>query len=397
MIEHDNIIYISFISELGGVETFAYEMVKKYKDLDIAVVFKSCDSKQYNRLRKYCKAYKHTNQKIKCKTIVINYDNSILDYVEDIENVQVCETIHADYTDPHYRQYPIIDKRVKRWLGITKHVCESFSKKFGVKTELCYNPLTIDEEPPLITLLSATRLSVVKGKQRMIELAKALDKANINYIWYVFTNDTDAIDSPNVIFMKPTLDIFKWFQQADYVVQLSDTEACSYTINEALYRNIPIIVTPLPYLESIGYKDKKTGYTLNFDCSNVDEIVKNINNIPKFNFNKLEDNYAKILAKGKSHYKEDMMKNYVVKALKRFTDLEEKVQRDKDDVFNCTEERCDVLVNNKYAVLVKIEVPEVKKESKVKEIVEEKQLMDELTDKVKKNAKSKKTTKKTVE
>lgn len=394
MIEHDNIIYISHISKLGGVETFAYEMAKKYKNLDIAVVFKSCDVEQYKRLRKYCKAYKHTNQRIKCKTIVINYDNSILDYVEDIDNVEVCETIHADYCNSNYKMYPVIDKRVKRWLGITEHICKSFGNKFGVKTELCYNPLTINEEEPIITLLSATRLSPIKGKSRMIKLVKALDEANVNYIWYVFTNDTDEINSENVKFMQPTLDISKWFQQADYVVQLSDTEACSYTINEALYRNIPVIVTPLPYLESIGYKDGKTGYTVEFDCSNINEVVKNITNIPKFNFNRLEDNYANILSKGKSHYEEDMMKNYVVKALRRFTDLEDKVQREKDEVFKCTEERCNILVENKYATLVKIEVPEVKKESKVKETVEEKQLMDELTEKVKKSSKVKKTIKK---
>ena len=29
MIEHDNIIYVAYISEIGGVETFVYEMVKK--------------------------------------------------------------------------------------------------------------------------------------------------------------------------------------------------------------------------------------------------------------------------------------------------------------------------------------------------------------------------------
>ena len=32
MIEHENIIYISYISEIGGVETFAYELAKKYKE-----------------------------------------------------------------------------------------------------------------------------------------------------------------------------------------------------------------------------------------------------------------------------------------------------------------------------------------------------------------------------
>ena len=41
----------------------------------------------------------------------------------------------------------------------------------------------------------------------MIKLAAALDKANIKYIWFVFTNDTGKINNSNVIYMKPRLNI----------------------------------------------------------------------------------------------------------------------------------------------------------------------------------------------
>ena len=58
MIEHTNILYMQTISELGGIETYVYEVIKKYKDLDIAVVCKSCDPKQMKRL-KYLKNMKH--------------------------------------------------------------------------------------------------------------------------------------------------------------------------------------------------------------------------------------------------------------------------------------------------------------------------------------------------
>ena len=68
------------------------------------------------------------------------------------------------------------------------------------------------------------------------------------------------------------------------MVEIENKDYDIYTINEALYRNIPVIVTPLPYLEEIGYKDGKTGYTLKFDCSNLNEIVEKIQKIPSFNF-----------------------------------------------------------------------------------------------------------------
>lgn len=83
MIEHNNIIYIKDFSEIGGVETFTYEMAKKYRNLDIAVVCKTAHPTQLERVRKLCPAYLHTNQKIKCKVAIINYDTSIIDFIDE--------------------------------------------------------------------------------------------------------------------------------------------------------------------------------------------------------------------------------------------------------------------------------------------------------------------------
>lgn len=316
-IKHKNIIYARDISELGGVETYVYQLAKKYKDLDIAVVCKTIHPNQLKRLEKICYVYKHTNQKIICDVAVINYDSSIIDYItpeiwkqnlKENDPRGIYQGVHADYSNPVYKEIPH-DDRIKTYLCITKFILKTYPKIIGADNAmLCYNPLTVEDETKPLVLVSATRLSVVKGKNRMIALAKELDRREINYIWYVFTEDRNAIDSPNVIFMNPRLDVYKWISQADYVVQLSDTEACSYTINESLYRNIPIIVTPLPYLKEIGYKDKINGYTMEFDCSNVKEIVDNILNIPKFEFKHLKDKYGKIFIKSKSDYYDKYLK-----------------------------------------------------------------------------------------
>lgn len=61
----------------------------------------------------------------------------------------------------------------------------------------------------------------------MIKLAEELDKANVNYIWLVFTNDTNAIPNENVIYMKPKLNIRPYIASIKgkgYGVQLSDCE-----------------------------------------------------------------------------------------------------------------------------------------------------------------------------
>ena len=373
-IVHDNIFYIRDYSELGGVETFVWELVKKFKDKDIAVVYKSAHKNQLKRIKRYCKAYRHTNQKIICKVAIINYDVSIIDYITSeiyAENLKrddkrgIYQVIHGDYTHPVYKWKPPTDARIKTYIAVTQHVLETFKQLTGVNNVvLGYNPLMIEKSEEKIILLSATRISPIKGKDRMIKLANALDNAGINYVWFIFTNDRDAINSPNVIYCKPTLNIGWWFDKADYIVQLSDTEACSYTINEALYRNIPVIVTPLPYLKEIGVEHGKNSYIMNFDCGNISEIVENIQNIPKFKFKKLEDKYDEIIADGKSRYEEEKDMKIKVKAIINFKDMEAgRIQRKIGDEFICESERAEYLKEHRAVEFIEV-IDEKKKEKK---------------------------------
>lgn len=364
MIIHDNIIYLSYCSEIGGVETFIYELAKKYKDRDIAIVVRQIDKKQLKRLSKFCWVYEFKGQQIICKTAIINYDVTIIPYI--CKEAKIYQTIHADYEHKFYQNKFPTNDRIYQHIAITEHLVESFKRCTG-KTNviLGYNPLTIDKDEPYLTLVSATRLTAIKGKKRMECLVQALDRAGINYIWYIFTNDTDAIESPNVLYMKPRLDVSKWISKADYVVQLSDTEACSYTINEALYRNIPVIVTPLPYLEEIGYKDGKTGYTLEFDCSNVEDIAKKINNVPKFTFKHLEDIYGDLFTNKPSEYKEENMKAKV-KCTNGYYDVILKRMVEKGEEQIVDNERAEYLIGLGLVELVeRVEVKPEKEDKKL--------------------------------
>lgn len=206
-------------------------MVKKYKDLDIAVVYKTAHPNQLARIEKYCPTYQHTNEDIICKVAIINYDTSIVEYITPKiwkenakEDEGIYQTVHADYENPAYTWRPPTDKRIKSYIAITKHIEQSFKKLVNVDNVIQgYNP--ISEEPDnKIVLVSATRLSKIKGKDRMIKLANALDRCGVDYIWYIFTNDTDAIDNNNIVYMKPRLDVRHWIKRAHYLVQLSDTE-----------------------------------------------------------------------------------------------------------------------------------------------------------------------------
>ena len=282
------------ISALGGIETYVYELVKKYKDLDIAIVSKKCEQNQASRIRKYCKLYIHTNEKIKCDVIVINYDQSILNYVN--EDAKVYQAIHADYTNLniYHGRYPQPNERITAFLGITQYLCDNLQEKLKPnEIQLCYNPLTIDDKKPII-IVSATRLHENKGADLMQKFINEMDRQNVYYLWFVLTGDKGALKGNNIIEIPPRLDIDKFLSFATYVCLCSKSEACSYTLNEALFRNIPILTTDLPYLKEIGYEDGINGYTINRDGSNIKDIVKKIYNIPSFNFKRFEDNYENI-------------------------------------------------------------------------------------------------------
>lgn len=368
MIKHKNILYLNYISEIGGVETFEYEMVKKYKDLDIAVVYKYADKRQLERLKKYCRVYKHTNEKIECEVAIINYDISIIDYI--CKNAKIYEVIHGDYENKVYTIKPPVHDRIYNYVAITKHIYDSFKKITGKENViLSYNPLTIEEDKDKLILVSATRLSPIKGKNRMIMLANELDKQGIDYIWYIFTNDTKEINNENVIYMKPRLDISHWLKQADYLVQLSDTEACSYSINEALYRNIPVIVTPLPYLKEIGVENGKNAYILEFDCSNIEELVSKLKNKLTFEFKELKDEYDSILVKSKSHYEEDKKMKVKVRCILKggYDDIKLKRHINQDEEYIVDFERAQYLKENN-AIEILEEIKEEKEEKSRKKI-----------------------------
>ena len=54
MVEYGNVILCHGIGKIGGIETFFYELARKYKDYDITIVYAYGDEKQLRRLKKIC-------------------------------------------------------------------------------------------------------------------------------------------------------------------------------------------------------------------------------------------------------------------------------------------------------------------------------------------------------
>lgn len=338
---YTNIFYFDRLNKIGGVETFFYEIAKKYCDNDITVLYSYGDMNQIRRLKKLIRVIKYTGQNIKCKKAFFNYS---LKPIGNIEAERYYEIIHANYKDLGI--HPNVHDKINEYIGVSQSVCDIFTELTGLPCTLCYNPITIEKPKRVLYLISATRLTREKGKDRILKLAKALDDAEIPYIWTIFTNDTKEIKHPRIIFMEPQLNIRDYIAKADYTVQLSDTEAYCYTMIESLLLNVPVIVTPWACLKELNITNDY-GFILPFDMTNipVDEIYNK-----KFNFkyNLKPDNWNQILELSKSTYKEELNSIYTVEALSayqnnRLVDAELGYIPEPGEVWDVSKERFDLL------------------------------------------------------
>lgn len=301
MIESNNIFYFSHINSIGGVETFFSNIAKKYQDYDITVLYKTGDQEQINRLKKYVRCLHYNNQKVKCKKFFINYNIDIIDNVEAEEYIQIVHTVYNEYWKP----YP--HPKITKYVGVSKVACEAFEKVMNIPCELCYNPILVDESNKVLRLMSATRLTSEKGKERMVQLSKLLDEAGIPYLWLIFTDDNLPINNPSIMYMKPRLNITPYMKGAHYVVQLSnDVEGFGFTPGESLSVGTPVIVTDVRAFKEIGV-NKDNGFILNLDMNNVpiQEIYEKAGNF-NFKYEPPKDVWNKLLAPGKSTYQEEL-------------------------------------------------------------------------------------------
>ena len=300
--KYSNVFYVSHFNVIGGIETFIYELVKKYSKEDITIVYsaETSDRKQLKRIRKYARVIRqpyNAREKIKCNKLFTMYVSNI----DLFEADEVIQLVHADYKRQKLR--PNKDKRINEYYAVSKEAAKSYEYLINKKVGVCYNPIKIEKPKKVLKLISATRLTKEKGLDRMKYLTYLLDQAGVPYMWLVFTNQKDAIKNPNVIYMEPRLDIRDYIAEADYLVQLSDVESMCYSVCESLELKTPVIVTPCPVFKELGIKNKEHGYIVPFDMSNI-SIEEIYNNIPKkFSFKTPSDIYDKLLVKGKKTYK----------------------------------------------------------------------------------------------
>lgn len=346
---YGNVFFVNNILEIGGIETYLYEIAKKYHEYDITIMYGVADARQLNRLRKLVRCIKRPRY-VKCKKAFIPYDLNL----EGVEFEELYQVVHANYKIQ--TMTPNTDSRITKYIGVSEWVAKDYEdllKDHGIdkKVEVFYNVLEVEEQPKILKLISATRLSSEKGGKRIAKLAEALNAKKIPFIWLIFTKDKGAIPNiPNVIEMPTTLNIRPYIKEADYLVQLSDTEACPYSIREAWNLGTMTITTPIPSLYELGLKEGENGYVLPFDMENID-VEKLYNGVKKFKFKDVEDRYEELLDKTPSTY-EIHLEDVTVKAITGYEDIELNQFIPGGTKFSTSRARADELIANKKVIEV---------------------------------------------
>ena len=316
------VFFIGHINYIGGVEQWIYYIIKKYiNDYDITVLYKWCAPNQLTRLNKLVRCVQYTNEEIECDKFIFCYDMSITDKVKAKDYIL---TIHADYKAQKFKID--IPKQTTKIYAVSDLARQSFEeihkqqlKLLGLTIKTLYNPIKLDEPKRVLNLISATRLTPEKGAKRMEIMAKNLKALNLPFIWTIFTTLEDPSKIDGFIYMKPRLDILGYIKNADYLIQLSDTEGFAYSIVESLTLGTPVVVTDFPVAEEMGVKNGQNGYILKMDCSNIEQVIKDMyeNYLKGFKYEPKESDieYKAIFGKPDINYVRKEMKDmkYLIK------------------------------------------------------------------------------------
>ena len=338
-----NVLYFPNFNVVGGIETYCYQMGLKYgKDYDITVIYQRGDATMMDKIAKVCRVIKYREgDEIECDVFIFGYGHEILDHVKA---KRIIQTFHADYICRHLN--PCFDERITDRFGVAENTTKGIREHYDWAKDIVtmYNPYTPEKPRKVLKLVSATRLTAEKGFTRMVRLAEELDRANIPFHWMVFTDIKRDFPNKSVSVLPACHNVLDFIADADYLVQLSDTEGYSYSVVEALSVGTPVIATAFAVAEEQGIVNGKTGFILPMDMSEIpiDAIYKGVR---KFTYKPNESHYETVLVKGKAKFAEDYDKPVDVRCKRRYFDIELNREQNVGDVHSVSMRRAEKLMD----------------------------------------------------
>lgn len=223
-------------------------------------------------------------------------------------------TFHEDLMEK-IEKYICVSESVKRDIVLRypqlEDKCEVVDNYLDVKEiiEKSNLPVQLKIDNRRLNLVTVARISKDKGFGRMKWLCEAFDKNNIEYDWYVLgTSFKKEIleeiqgwfkNNKHVHFLGYKDNVFPYIKNMDYLVLLTDREACCLVISEALILGVPCIVSNFYGVEK-QINDKVNGIILDMNNENgsyekrVNDIIS-LKDILKKNVQQKDYNREKII------------------------------------------------------------------------------------------------------
>ncbi len=203
------------------------------------------------------------------------------------------QIIHADWQgiiqQPMWRNFVWKkDARIDEVITVSQVAADGLKATMGYDSTVIYNPLDQDfKEEDGLTFITLSRMTSEKGVNRIIKMARKMKDEGRRFIWLLCCTleqcspeIVQTIKSiPEFVIIDPSIYNKTLIKNADYLVQLSDTESFCYSAYEALQRQVPVILTDFPEAYNI-VDEGENGYIIKKDLSNLD-VDKIFTNIPK--------------------------------------------------------------------------------------------------------------------
>jgi len=359
------ILYQARQTDCGGVETFNLNFCKRLsKYYDITFVCDSSDPVQKARIEKYVDVVEYDGQFF--ETDICIYSSAWGKRPEDhIKAKRYIQMVHADFSglEKHWNfSYKKTPLTTEHWGG-GKNIAKTFKERYGYDCEVV--PYLLDNKmktSQVLHLITLSRIGKEKGFTRVVEMAKRLKASGRKFNWDIWGNShrlkyeetikKQLVNIKEVSFRGLGSDLMSFVADADYLVQLSDTEGYCFSMYEAISLNTPVIATDFPNARE-QITDGENGYIVDMDLDCFDDkfIEKLYKKIPKFKFEPLaeEEDWIKMIgkprAKGERRKKVDIKEpeKSEARVIRAYFDIVLERRVSKGEVIKLSESRFDKL------------------------------------------------------
>lgn len=297
-IEHDEkkegsrVLFISTrLYKIGGLETANRAISEHFKTKNLAFVTLNSDAgctEQLLNLGKYHDIYvADGNSQYECDVAIFqHYDSALaMDRIKARKYYQQC---HNDLTTLNkvggFQNIAYVNaERMDKFLAVSETAKAGLKSEAGIDSVIV--PNLMPEPRKLLKFVVLSRASREKGIDRVIELAKRIEKHTSDFVIFLAANLDQSENaaqvkaSGHIVPVEPSVYAEALLEGADYLIQLSRSESFCYSVREALARKVPVIVSDLAELRKL-VTDGENGYILADDMPE-EQILNIINKIPK--------------------------------------------------------------------------------------------------------------------